>query len=65
MTHLPEMISAMANSHELKVIINIIIPLARHKIHRQLALAEYVLVPLQVVPYGNRGNTLSLAEDKE
>jgi hypothetical protein len=63
--HLPEVIAPLTNGNEFEGVPQVIVPLAVHQIHGKLALAQYVLVPVEVVPDGNSRDGLCSAQHQQ
>lgn len=60
--HLPEMVASLTDSNEFESITQVVVPSAVNQVHGQLALTQYVLMPVEVVPDGNSGDGLSPAQ---
>jgi hypothetical protein len=60
--HLPEVIASITYSNKFKSIADVQIPSAVNDPDRQLALAQYILVSVKIVPDGDRRDRLSSAE---
>jgi hypothetical protein len=60
--HLPEVIASITYSNKFKSIADEQIPSAVNDPDRQLALAQYILVSVKIVPDGDRRDRLSSAE---
>jgi len=60
--HLPEVIASITYSNKFKSIADVQIPSAVNNPDRQLALAQYILVSVKIVPDGDRRDRLSSAE---
>ena len=60
--HLPEVIASITYSNKFKSIADEQIPSAVNNPDRQLALAQYILVSVKIVPDGDRRDRLSSAE---
>lgn len=59
------MIAPLTDSNEFEGITQVIVPFAVDQIHGQLALAQYVLVPVEVVPDGNSRDGLCSAQHQQ
>jgi len=63
--HLPEVIASISNSNKFKSIADVQIPSAVNDPDRQLALAQYILVSVKIVPDGDRRDRLGSAEHEQ
>ena len=63
--HLPEVIASITYSNKFKSIADVQIPSAVNDPDRQLALAQYILVSVKIVPDGDRRDRLGSAEHEQ